>query len=132
MQSVDEESVETVQPNAPPSTAMRADASNRYAIASLVLGIALNVLPVASVIAIFGSWDAADLDAWTWILYLISLVVALCALFFGAEGRRRARNGPGRVMATLGLALATVFIVASIVIVTITLIAIWVSSNDTL
>jgi heme/copper-type cytochrome/quinol oxidase subunit 2 len=87
---------------------------------------------LASAIPFFGSWDEPELDAWIWILYLISLVVALFALFFGAEGRRRAKNGSGRLMATMGVALATVFIVASIVIVILTLIAISAFNNDSL
>jgi heme/copper-type cytochrome/quinol oxidase subunit 2 len=119
-------------PDSSPTPTERDQASNGPAITSLVLGIASNVLLLASAIPFFGSWDEPELDAWIWILYLISLVVALFALFFGAEGRRRAKNGSGRLMATMGVALATVFIVASIVIVILTLIAISAFNNDSL
>jgi hypothetical protein len=73
------------------------------------------VLLLGVLIAFFESFDESELDAWIWIAYLTTLVGAICALLFGAEGRRRADDGPGRVMATIGWVLGIVFIVASIV-----------------
>jgi hypothetical protein len=47
---------------------------------------------------------------------VVSLIAAICASLFGAQGRRRATDGaPGRVPATIGLVLGMGFIVVSFV-----------------
>jgi hypothetical protein len=56
-----------------------------------------------------------QLDTWTVILYLISLVVAICAALFGVQGRRFAKAGaPGRATATIGLVLGLGYIVVTV------------------
>ena len=117
---------------APPSAANPAKASHRYAITALVLGITSNLLLVGVLIAFFESFDESELDAWIWITYLTTLVGAICALLFGAEGRRQAKDGPGWVMATIGWVLGIVFIVASIVCLILTLFIAAAISRDTL
>jgi cobalamin synthase len=111
---------------------MSAEGSNRYAITSLVLGATSIALLVVVVVAFFASFDEVELDAWIWILYLITLVAAIYALPLGTEGRRRAKDRGGRVMATVGSALAIVFIVVSIACVVLTLMYISSISGDSL
>jgi hypothetical protein len=94
------------KPTARPSAPKGAEAANRYAITSLVLGITSIVLLLAFAIGLWASLDEAELDAWVVIVLLISLVAAISASRFGARGRRLAKVGtPGRVQATTGLVL---------------------------
>jgi predicted ABC-type exoprotein transport system permease subunit len=114
------------------SIRMSAEGSNRYAITSLLLGMTSLVLLLVIVVAFFSSFDEAELDAWIWILYIITLVAAICALPLGTEGRRLAKDRRGRVMATVGSVLAIVFIVVSIACVVLTLMYISSISRDSL
>ena len=110
----------TARPSAPKGV----EAANRYAITSLVLGIASIVLLLAFAIGLWASLDEAELDAWVVIVLLISLVAAISASRFGVKGRRLAKVGTlGRVQATIGLVLGMGFIAVLIVGVIIGVIA---------
>lgn len=132
MRAMDDVSGEAIQPHAPPSAAMVTGLSNRPAITALVLGITSIVLLPAFAIGLWASLDEVELDAWVVILFLISLVAAICAGLFGIQGRRLAKVGsPGRVTATIGLVLG--FIVVSVLGVIVGLIAFaFISSHDSL
>lgn len=99
------------KPTARPSAPKGAEAANRYAITSVVLGITSIVLLLASAIGLWASLDEAELDAWVVIVLLfISPVVAIYATGFGVKGRRLAKVGtPERVRATIGLVLGMGF-----------------------
>ena len=112
------------KPTARPSAPKGVEAANRYAITSLVLGIASIVLLLAFAIGLWASLDEAELDAWVVIVLLISLVAAISASRFGVKGRRLAKVGTlGRVQATIGLVRGMGFIAVLIVGVIIGVIA---------
>jgi len=74
------------------------DPSNRPARDALVLGITSFLLPPAFAIGLWASLNDVELAAWAVMLYLISLVAAICACRFGVEVRTLAKMGaPGRV-----------------------------------
>ena len=92
------------------------EASNQPATKSLVLGITSFALIPASVLVVWARLGDVQLDTWTVIVYLISLVAAICASVAGVLGRGLAKEGaPGRVPATIGLVLGIGFIVVSVV-----------------
>ena len=83
---------------------------------ALVLGITSFALIPASVLVVWARVGDVQLDTWTVIVYLISVVAAICAVRFGLDGRRLAKKGaPGWVPATIGLVLGIGFIVVSVV-----------------
>ena len=86
MRATDDVSGEAVQPHAPPPGVMVTDLSNRSAITAFVLGITSVVLLPAFAIGLWASLDEVELDAWVVILFLISLVAAICAGLFGMQG----------------------------------------------
>ena len=115
MRAMDEVSQEPARPQGPPSAAMGTDLSNRPARDALVLGIISFLLPPAFAIGLWASLNDMELAAWAVMLYLISLVAAICACRFGVEGRRLAKMGaPGRVPASIGLVLGIGFILVSV------------------
>jgi len=115
MPAMDDVPGEAVPPHGPPVAAMGTDLSNRPAMTALVLGITSIVLIPAFAIGSWASLGEVQLDPWVLILYLISLVTAICASLFGVEGRRLAKVGaPGRIAATIGLVLGIGFIVVSV------------------
>src|SRR4029453_2563762 len=92
------------KPTARRSAPKDAEAANRYAITSVVLGITSIVLLLAFAIGLWGY--GTELDAWVLIVLFISLVAAIYASRFGVKGRRLAKVGtPERVQATIGLVL---------------------------
>ena len=108
MRAMDEESMEAVQPSAPPSPAKGAEASSRSATTSLILGITSIVLLLAFVIWLVRPSMRTAMPAF-WILYLVGFGAAAGAIAFG-QRRRVPKDDPGRVKATIGLVLGTVFI----------------------
>jgi hypothetical protein len=130
MRAMDDVSGEAVQPHAPTPGVMVTDLSNRSAITALVLGITSVVLLPAFAIGLWASLDEVELDAWLVILFLISLVAAICAGLFGMQGRRLANVGaPGRVTATIGLVLGSIVVLVFGVIVGLIAFA-FISSHD--
>ena len=98
-----------------PSSTEPNEASNPPAITALILGITSFALIPATVLALWARLGDVQLDTWTVILYLISLVTAICAALFGVQGRRFAKLGaPGRVTATIGLVLGLGYIVVTV------------------
>jgi hypothetical protein len=70
----------------------------------------------ASVLVLWVVQGDVQMDTWTVIVYVISLVAAICAGQCGVQGRRLAREGaPGRFPAPIGLVLGIGFIVVSVV-----------------
>src|SRR5262245_14761775 len=110
------------KPTAPSRPPRGAEAANRCAITSLVLGMTSIVLLAVFVIGFVGSLDEAELDAWIPILFLITLVTAISALVYGIRGRRLATDRSVRVRATIGVAFPTVFLVLLIIGVVLTMI----------
>ena len=99
-----------------PSSTEPNEASNQPARTALVLGITSFALIPASVLVVWARLGDVQLDTWTVIVYLISLVAAICASVAGVLGRGLAKEGaPGRVPATIGLVLGIGFIVVSVV-----------------
>jgi hypothetical protein len=91
------------------------DLSNPAASTALIFGITSFALIPAAVFLLWVRLGYVQLDTWTVILYLISLVAAICACLFGVQGRRFAKEGaPGRVTATIGLVLGIGFIVVTV------------------
>ena len=83
-----------------PSPTEPIEASNPPAITALILGITSVALIPVTVFALWMRLGDVQLDTWTVIVYLISLVVAICAALFGVQGKRFAKVGaPGRVTA---------------------------------
>jgi hypothetical protein len=112
IRAMDEEFGETVRLNEPHA----GDLSNGPAKTSLVLGITSFALIPASVLVLWVVHGDVQLDTWTVIVYLISLVAAICAGLFGVQGRRLAKQGaPGWVPANIGLVLGIGFIVVTVV-----------------
>ena len=99
-----------------PSSTLSIEVSNQPARAALVLGITSFALIPASVLVLWVVFGDVQLDTWTVIVYLISLIAAICAGLFGVQGRRLAKEGAvGRLPATIGLVLGIGFIVVSVV-----------------
>jgi hypothetical protein len=95
---------------------MGTDLSNQPARTALVLGITSFALIPASVLVLWAVQGDVQLDTWTVIVYLISLVAAICAGLFGVQGRRLAKErAQGWVPATIGLVLGIGFIVVTVV-----------------
>ena len=128
---MDDVSGEAIPPDGPPSATTRSDLSNPPAITSLILGITSFALIPATVLALWARLGDVQLDTWTVIVYLISLVVAICAALFGVQGRRFAKVGaPGRATATIGLVLGLGYIVVTVLGAIVGLIALWISSSN--
>jgi hypothetical protein len=99
-----------------PSSTLSIEASNQPARTALVLGITSFALIPASGLVLWVVFGDVQLDTWTVIVYLISLIAAICAGLFGVQGRRLAKEGAaGRLPATIGLVLGIGFIVVSVV-----------------
>src|SRR5262245_13348429 len=121
------------EPTARPRAARGAEAANRYATTSLVLGIVSFALIPASVLVLWVVLRDVQLDTWTVILYLISVVTAICAGIYGAKGRRLAKDSAVRVRATIGVVLSISFFVVMVVgFVLLMIIASIVASHDSL
>ena len=92
------------------------ETSNQPARTALVLGITSFALIPASVLVLWVVQGDVQLDTWTVIVYLISMVAAISAGQFGVQGRRLAKEGAReRLPATIGLVLGIGFIVVSVV-----------------
>ena len=99
-----------------PSSTEPNETSNQPARTALVLGITSFALIPASVLVLWVVQGDVQLDTWTVIVYLISMVAAISAGQFGVQGRRLAKEGArGRLPATIGLVLGIGFIVVSVV-----------------
>jgi hypothetical protein len=104
---MDEVSGETARPQRPPSAAP-AEATNPSATTSLVLGISAFAIQLLAWGDLFLRKPGPE---WVLISSFISLVYGICAIVFGVKGRRLAKaKAPGRVKATVGLALGIVFV----------------------
>jgi hypothetical protein len=107
--------VERLSERADTSTPHAGDLSNPAADTALILGITSFALIPVAVVLLWVRLGDVQLDTWTVILYLISLLAAICASLFGVQGRRFAKEGaPGRVTATFGLVLGLGYIVVTV------------------